>query len=82
VFGRCLEIERPEREKNAIQQLEMTIKRKRDEGQTTAIQPSVMQMEDAAFPRGGGSSVLTPLEIKQATNEAARDALFAVSIVL
>lgn len=30
---------------------------------------------DEAFPRGGGS-VLTPLEYKEATNEAKRDALF------
>lgn len=39
---------------------------------------SVMQAEETAFPRGGGS-VLTPLEIKQAANEATRDVLFAAS---
>lgn len=35
--------------------------------------------DDGAFPRGGGS-VLTPLELKQAANEAVQDVLFAVSI--
>lgn len=34
--------------------------------------------DDSAFPRGGGS-VLTPLEIKQASNEAVQDVLFSVS---
>lgn len=33
--------------------------------------------DDSAFPRGGGS-VLTPLEIKQASNEAVQDVLFSV----
>lgn len=34
---------------------------------------------DEAFPRGGGS-VLTPIEYKEATNEAKRDALFEEAI--
>lgn len=39
---------------------------------------SVVQVEETAFPRGGGS-VLTPLEIKQAANDATRDVLFGIS---
>lgn len=35
---------------------------------------SLLRSEEA-FPRGGGS-VLTPIEYKEATNEAKRDALF------
>lgn len=34
-----------------------------------------LMRSDEAFPRGGGS-VLTPIEYKEATNEAKRDALF------
>ncbi|ANB11217.1 Rrp5p [Sugiyamaella lignohabitans] len=59
----------------------MSFKRKRDEesaGVAPVSQPpSALRMEDTAFPRGGASTVLTPLEIKQATNEATRD-LFTV----
>lgn len=33
--------------------------------------------DDSSFPRGGGS-VLTPIEIKQASNEAVQDVLFSV----
>ena len=40
---------------------------------------SVLQTEESAFPRGGGS-VLTPLEIKQAANDATKDVLFGVCI--
>lgn len=39
---------------------------------------SLLQLEERAFPRGGGS-VLTPLEHKQVQNEAARDVLFEQS---
>ncbi|ODQ65143.1 nucleic acid-binding protein [Nadsonia fulvescens var. elongata DSM 6958] len=39
---------------------------------------STMKMEESSFPRGGGS-VLSALEIKEASNEAVRDSLFAVS---
>lgn len=39
---------------------------------------SVLQSEESAFPRGGGS-VLTPLEVKQAANDATKDVLFGVS---
>jgi rRNA biogenesis protein RRP5 len=38
---------------------------------------SVLQTEESAFPRGGGS-VLTPLEVKQAANDATKDVLFGV----
>lgn len=46
-------------------------------GPSPAIK-SVLSAEDGAFPRGGGS-VLSPLEIKQAANEATTDVLFGVS---
>lgn len=39
------------------------------------VKATVKKDEEAAFPRGGGS-VLTPLEHKQITIEAKRDALF------
>lgn len=45
-------------------------KRKRDD--EPAATKSVMQLEEGSFPRGGGS-VLTPLEIRQATNEASKE---------
>lgn len=40
---------------------------------------SVVQTEETAFPRGGGS-VLSALEIKQAANDATKDVLFGVCI--
>uniref|UniRef100_A0A060TDE1 ARAD1D43010p n=1 Tax=Blastobotrys adeninivorans TaxID=409370 RepID=A0A060TDE1_BLAAD len=46
-------------------------KRKRDNGDTK----SVLLSEDGAFPRGGASA-LTPLEMKQVSNEATKDVLF------
>jgi cobalamin biosynthesis Mg chelatase CobN len=49
-------------------------------GSASAIK-SVLSAEDGAFPRGGGS-VLSPLEIKQAANEATKDVLFGVSVTL
>lgn len=49
-------------------------------GSSSAIK-SVLSAEDGAFPRGGGS-VLSPLEIKQAANEATKDVLFGVSITI
>lgn len=39
---------------------------------------SVLSSSEVAFPRGG-SSVLTPLEVKEISNEAARDVLFESS---
>lgn len=50
------------------------VKRKRD--QEPAPGHSILNSEDVAFPRGG-STVLTPLEIKQAASEATRDLLDA-----
>lgn len=47
------------------------VKRKRD-GEPVAA-ASLLNTEDFAFPRGGGSTVLTPLEIKQAANEASKE---------
>lgn len=42
---------------------------------------SVLQAEESAFPRGGGS-VLTPLEVKQVANDATKDVLFGVSYLV
>ena len=63
-------------------------KRKRDEEFPLSRQDSTKQptqssllrntTEEVSFPRGGGS-VLSPLEIKQVSNEAAADALFGTS---
>lgn len=64
------------------------IKRKRSDSTsgkevpaTDNVQPkrSIVQAEETAFPRGGGS-VLSALEIKQAANEATKDVLFGVSV--
>lgn len=41
----------------------------------TSSSSSLLQTSEAAFPRGGASS-LTPLELKEVANEAARDVLF------
>lgn len=45
---------------------------------TSSAKSILNNSEDGAFPRGGGS-VLSALEIKQATNEATKDVLFGVS---
>lgn len=44
-------------------------------GERKALPKSVLQQEDRAFPRGGGS-VLTPIEQKQIKAEAERDVLY------
>ena len=44
-------------------------------GERKALTKSVLQQEERAFPRGGGS-VLTPIEQKQIKAEAERDVLF------
>ena len=46
-----------------------------DEGERRPLPKSVLQQEERAFPRGGGS-VLTPLEHKQIKAEAERDVLY------
>ncbi|CAN6626078.1 rRNA biogenesis protein Rrp5p [Trichomonascus vanleenenianus] len=46
-----------------------------ESGNKEKVPKSLLQAEDGAFPRGGGS-VLTPIEIKQAANEATKDVLF------
>ncbi|KAF2088033.1 nucleic acid-binding protein [Saccharata proteae CBS 121410] len=46
--------------------------------QEKPAQPSLLKLEESAFPRGG-ASVLTPLEHKQIQNEATRDVLFEQS---
>lgn len=61
----------------------MPDKRKRDESplvrQDSTKQPasSVLKNTEVSFPRGG-SSALTPLELKQVANEAANEVLFGV----
>ncbi|AET40644.1 Rrp5p Ecym_6262 [Eremothecium cymbalariae DBVPG len=49
------------------------------QGSTQQVEQSTLlkSTEEIAFPRGG-ASVLTPLELKQVANEAARDVLFGV----
>ncbi|ODQ81552.1 hypothetical protein BABINDRAFT_159828 [Babjeviella inositovora NRRL Y-12698] len=56
----------------------MDNKRKRSDDTTEARElktPSVLNAADTAFPRGGATA-LTPLEVKEISNEAARDVLF------
>lgn len=49
--------------------------RKDDSGERRPLAKSILQSEERAFPRGGGS-VLTPLEHKQIKAQAERDVLF------
>lgn len=57
-------------------------KRKRSDSvsETVTVAPakSVLKSSEISFPRGG-ASVLTPLEVKEVANEAARDVLFEAS---
>lgn len=52
-----------------------TPKPKGADGERKALPKSILQQEDHAFPRGGGS-VLTPIEQKQIKAQAERDVLF------
>lgn len=50
-------------------------KRKRSDSSSETQEKSVLNSAEISFPRGG-SSILTPLEVKEIANEAARDVLF------
>lgn len=62
---------------NGTNKQSSTPKKSSSTKESTPREKKSILTDDSAFPRGGGS-VLTPLELKQATNEAVQDVLFSV----
>ncbi|CAK1362185.1 unnamed protein product [Cercospora beticola] len=66
---------RKEEKRNAKEKKERLARSGGEPGEKKAPVKSILQQEETAFPRGGGS-VLTPIERKQIEAQAERDVLF------